>query len=53
VVPGLNLVLKGALLTDIFRGFPQENIELRLRQSGQEYFYSQTSPGNMTALVSK
>jgi len=27
VVPGFNLVLKEALLTNVFRGIPQENIE--------------------------
>jgi hypothetical protein len=27
VVPGFNLVLKEALVTDVFRGIPQENIE--------------------------
>jgi hypothetical protein len=27
VVPGFNLILKEALLTDVFRGTPQENIE--------------------------
>jgi hypothetical protein len=27
VVPGFNLDLKEALLTDVFRGIPQENIE--------------------------